>query len=182
MTPNEPPTLLRCVLGAAMVHTVTYALVGMLAFWVMDYPSLFSERGLRELMLPTDDPRIVFGPAFQIVRGALYGVVVHRLRAAVLERPRGWATLWSVLVVVGILGTFGPAPGSLEGMFFTTVPPLAHLRGLPEVLLQSLLFSVVLLQWLAHPERRWMSWALGTTFVAACVVPILGSLAETASR
>jgi len=40
--------------------------------------------------------------------------------------------MWLTLVVLGILGTFGPAPGSLEGMFFTIFPLWVHLRGLPK--------------------------------------------------
>lgn len=168
------------MLCAIAAHTVTYALVGMLAFSVLDYPSLFAERGLRDLMLPATDERLVLGPAFQVIRGALYGVLVHRLRAPILETDGGWRVLWLVLVVVGIFGTFGPAPGSLEGVFFTTVPLVAHLRGLPEVLTQSLALSVLLTHWLAHPERRWMSWAIATMFAAACVVPVLGHLSASA--
>jgi hypothetical protein len=177
---EAPPSLLRCVLCSMVVHTLSYSLVGMIAFAVMDYPSLFLEPGLRDLMLPADDPRFAFGPAFQIVRGALYGVVVHQLRSVVLGARGGWAILWLVLLVVGIAGTYGPAPGSLEGIFFTTVPLHAHLRGLPEVLVQSLLFSWLLAQWLRHPEWRWVNVALVTLFVAACFVPILGSLAAVA--
>jgi hypothetical protein len=44
------------------------------------------------------------------------------------------------LVVLGILGTFAPASGSLEGMIFTYQPLLGHLYSLPELLLQSLCF------------------------------------------
>ena len=61
--------------------------------------------------------------------------------------------MWAMLVVVGILGTFGPTPGSLEGIFFTVFPLSDHFRGLPEVLLQAFfLFDNPLL--LGEPSRK----------------------------
>src|SRR5262245_19279045 len=47
----------RAVLVKTMVaHTVTYFVIGVLAFLVFDYPRLFAETELRFLMRPTTDP------------------------------------------------------------------------------------------------------------------------------
>ncbi|MEZ4714809.1 MAG: hypothetical protein R2851_01760 [Caldilineaceae bacterium] len=81
-------------------------------------------------------------------------------------RPRGWLTLWIMLVVVGIFSTFGPAPGSVEGLIYTTLPVGGQLGGLIEVLAQALLLAVVLFYWVNHPEKRWLSWTLGGFFRA----------------
>jgi hypothetical protein len=59
------------------------------------------------------------------------------------------------------LSTYGPAPGSIEGAIYTTLPLPFHMFGLPEVLGQSLAFSVCLVGWYRRPHRAW-GWVLGT--------------------
>jgi hypothetical protein len=49
-----------------------------------------------------------------------------------------------VLIALGILSTFGPASGSIEGMIYTPVPIRYQLRGWLEVLPQVLLLSGLL--------------------------------------
>jgi hypothetical protein len=114
------------------------------------------------------------GPLFQPVRGLLFGVVFYLLREPLFGRRRGWLVLWVTLVVLGILGTFGPTPGSLEGLVYTVLPPWLHLRGLPEVLLQSLFLSLLVSYWVNHPDKRWLDRVLGTAFVLALLLPSLG--------
>ncbi len=82
--------------------------------------------------------------------------------------------MWTLLVVVGIIGTFGPTPGSREGVFFTVLPLWVHLRGLPEGLLQALLLSGVLFYWVNHPQQKWLNWVMGIGFVLFLSFPILG--------
>jgi hypothetical protein len=77
---------------------------------------------------------------------------------------------------VGILGTFGPTPGSIEGALYTIFPIQLHLRSLPEVVVQSLLLSVILCGWVDHPEKRWVNWVMGIAFVVLMALPVLGLL------
>jgi hypothetical protein len=81
-----------------------------------------------------------------------------------------------MLVVVGILSTFGPAPGSIEGLIYTTLPVRGQLTGLTEVLLQSLLLSIVTYYWVRHPDSRWLNWGLGILFFIVLLLPALGLL------
>ena len=89
--------------------------------------------------------------------------------------------MWITLVAIGIIGTFGPTPGSLEGMIYTTYPLALHLRGLPEVILQSLLLSWVLYYWVNHPQQAWLNWVIGIAFVIVIALPALGLLMLDAS-
>jgi hypothetical protein len=82
--------------------------------------------------------------------------------------------MWLLLVVVGIFSTFGPSPGSIEGMIYTTLPLGFQLIGLPEVILQSLLLSVILCYWVKHPEKKWLNWALGALFLLVLLFAGLG--------
>ena len=160
-----------------MVHTTTYLVVGAVAFTILDYPTLFAEPSLQSLFRQTDDPWVMAGPLFQPLRGLLFGAVFYVLRDAFFGRTDGWLRIWLVLVVVGILSTFGPAPSSVEGLIYTTIPVRFQLGGgLLEVLVQSLLLSVGVFYWVTHPEKRWLTWTLSGLFVIALLLPTLGLL------
>jgi len=89
--------------------------------------------------------------------------------------------MWITLVVVGIVSTFGPAPGSIEGLIYTKVSFSGLWGGLVEVLLQSFLLSVLTYYWVNHPEKRWLNWVFGVLFFIALILPVLGILARQAS-
>ena len=171
------PTLRAVVVKATVTHTITYFVFGLLALFVFDYARLYAETELVHLMRPTTDPVVMAGPLFQPIRGVLFGVLLYVLRDAFFGRRWGWLRLWMVLVGIGILGTPGPAAGSLEGLIYTRIPLWVQLRGLPEVLLQTLAFSWLLCHWVDHPEKRWLSWCLGVAFVVVCLLPAVGLLA-----
>ncbi len=59
----------------------------------------------------------------------------------------GWLSLWLLFVVFAILSTTGAAPSSIEGMVYTRLPLWYHLIGLPEIMLQTLAFSLLLIWW-----------------------------------
>lgn len=172
---RSTPTLLEIVAKSAAAHTVTYFVMGLLASTLFDYGGLFEQPGLDAYMRAIDDRWVMAGPLFQPIRGALFGLVIYALRKPVLEAPRGWLTLWFVLVSLGILNTFGPTPGSIEGLIYTTLPAAVHLRGLPEVVAQSLFLSLIVYYWVNAP-RRWMTLTLGLAAFVALALPALGLL------
>ena len=92
------------------------------------------------------------------------------------DRKFGWLVMWTTLVTVGILSTFGPSPGSVEGMVYTVFPIPLQLIGMVEVLAQSLLLSVILCYWVNHPEKRWLTWLLGIAFFLVILLPTMGLL------
>lgn len=157
-----------------IVHTITYFVAGLLAYTLGEYEKTFSEPPLSYFMRPTSDPWIMAGPLFQPIRGVIFALAFYPLRNALFAERRGWLTLWWLLLALGVLSTFGPAPGSVEGLIYTTIPPLAQLLGLWEVLLQSLLFSVALFYWVNHPGRRWLNWTLGVAFFVLMILPLMG--------
>ncbi len=172
------PGWTEVVVKTLVTHTLTYFIMGLLAFVTIDYTRLFAETGLKYLMRQTNDPFIVAGPLLQPIRGALFGIVFYMLGEVLFGRRRGWLVLWTLLVVVGIFGTFGPSPGSLEGMIYTVLPLWVHLKGLPEVILQALLLSVVLFYWIKNRDKKWLNWVMGVSFCVAMLLPALGMLAQ----
>ncbi len=174
------PTFRALIVKTIVTHTVTYFVFGVLALFVFDYARLFADTELRFVMRPTTDPLVMAAPLFQPIRGLLFAVLLSLLRETFFATRWGWLRLWLVLVVFGILGTPGPAPGSLEGMLFTKIPLWVQFKGLPEVVLQTLVFSWLLCYWVDHPDKRWLSWCLGVVFAVVCLLPALGLLAGQA--
>ena len=170
-------TLGGIVLRTVVVHTTTYMFVGAIALVAFDYPTLFAEPWFRDFFRPINDPIVMAGPLFQPIRGVLFGVVFYLLRVSLFGTKHGWVTMWIVLVVVGILSTFGAAPGSVEGLIYTTVPVSVQLGGgLLEVLVQSLLLSFGVFYWVTHPDQRWLTWGFWVTFVVTLALPAFGLL------
>lgn len=165
------------ILKSVVVHTITYFIAGILAYTLGGYEKTFSQPPLSYLMRPTTDPLVMAGPLFQPVRGLIIALALFPLRKVLFAERRGWLILWWLLLALGVLSTYGPAPGSVEGLIYTIIPPLSQILGLWEVLLQSLLFSVVLFYWVNHPDKRWVNWTLGVVFAIVMMLPVLGLLA-----
>jgi hypothetical protein len=170
----QRPTFWGITLKTIIVHTITYFAVGLFAFTVFDYSTRFADPSLSCFMRQTDHPLVAGGLLFQPIRGLLFGIVFYRLRDVLFRGRGGWFTMWIMLVVVGIFSTFGPAPGSVEGVIYTTLPIRGQLFGLTEVLLQSLLLSIITTYWVDHHSLRWLNWVLGVLFIIVLLLPALG--------
>lgn len=169
-------TLSATLIKSIITHTITYFVMGLLASTLLDYAGWFAESSLNVMMRPITDPMVMAGPLFQPIRGVLFGIIFYLLREPFFNKRNGWLLMWLVLVVMGILNTFGPAVGSIEGMLYTTFPMEIHLRGLPEVIFQALLLSLILYYWIKHPQQKWLNWVMGAVFLVMMTLPALGLL------
>jgi hypothetical protein len=122
---------------------------------------------------------VMAGPLFQPLRGLVFALVFYPFREKLFGRGHGWLLMAWMLIGVGILSTFGPAYGSIEGMIYTTMPIHLQLQGWLEVVPQALLLSALLCYWVNHP-KRWLDVVLGILFLLAMALPILGLLARRA--
>jgi hypothetical protein len=177
---NSGPSFTTLALKT-IVHTVTYFVCGILAFYFSDYAHKFAEPGVRDIMRQTNEPIVMAGPLFQPIRGLLFAIAFYPIRSAIFGRKYGWVALSLLLLILGILNTFGPCAGSIEGMVYTTIPILSQIVGLSEVVSQSLLLSIILCYWVNHPDTRWINWVLGAAFIIVLALPILGLLVGRAS-
>ncbi len=130
-----------------VVHMLTYFLFGILFSNLFDYKMFFRQDVIRDYMIPIAERNVWLGPFLQPVRGLVFAIGLWPLRGMLIGSKRGWLTLWGLLVTVGILSTPAAAPSSIEGMVYTRVPMWYHLLGLPEVVLQTLAFSIWLVWW-----------------------------------
>lgn len=137
------------------VHMITYFIAGILAVNLMDYETLFGSGGLEHYMHPTDAPIVALGPAMQLIRGLIFSVVLWPFCQVFLNNRRGWLKLWGLFLGLGIFSTFGPAPGSVDGVIYTQIPMDIQLKVLPELVFQSLLLSLGIWAWYHNPKRIW---------------------------
>jgi hypothetical protein len=170
----DRPTLPSLVVKTVVVHTVTYFIAGVLAYTLNDYKTAYAKPPLSYVMRPTTDTLVIAGPLFQPIRGVIFALAFHPLRAILFGQWRGWLVLWWLLLALGVLSTFGPAFGSVEGLIYTTLSPRSQIVGLWEVVLQSFLLSFILYHWVRGPRRRWLDWTLGAAFGVILVLAVLG--------
>ncbi len=174
-------TLLGLILKSIVSHTLSYFLVGLVASIVFNYAADFSRPELSGYMRQIGDPVIALGPALQPLRGILFALAFFPLREILFDRKNGWLITWWLLVALGILSTFGPASGSVEGAIYTTLPIVDQFfsGGMLEILTQSFLFSVLLYYWVNHPEKRWLNGLLGVLFLLVVLMSLIGYLAAS---
>ena len=170
------PSVIAVIAKTVVTHTITYFVMGLLASTFFEYGRLYAETSLNALMRQVSEPLVMAGPLFQPIRGVLFGIVFFLLRDTLFGKKNGWLVMWITLVFVGILGPFGPTPGSIEGMIYTILPLELHLVGLPEVILQALILSAVLFYWVNHPEKKWLNWVMAVVFILMLLMPVLGLL------
>jgi len=156
-------------------HTLTYLLMGALAFYFLHYADWINKPGSG--MRPTTSMFVVFGPALQIFRGILFAAIFYPLREKLFGQKNGWLLIAWLLIGLGILGTFAAPAGSLEGFIYTTIPIGIQLRGYLEIVTQALLLSVLLFYWVRHPGKQWMTVTLTSLYSICVVLPILGMFA-----
>jgi hypothetical protein len=141
LTKNEQVKLITKVI---LAHFITYMACGMLFMTLLNYENYIELIGFKS-MDELNPLMIMLG---QIVRGILLGFVVWWIKDSIIGKKHGWFKLWAILVIVGIISTYGPAPGSIEGFIYLDN---SHLEDVPlrmnlsilEVLVQPLLFSII---------------------------------------
>jgi hypothetical protein len=166
--------ILPLTLKTIVVHTITYFLVGIIAFNLFDYAEGFTIPELACWMRPTNEPIVTAGVLFQPIRGIIFALVFFPLQEILFNRKYGWLITFWLLFGLGILNTFGPAPGSIEGMVYTILP--LSITTYLETTVQSFLLAGLLYYWINHPEKKWLSWVFGIIFGVVILLPIMGLL------
>ena len=173
MTNNEIK-ILGLTVKTIVLHTVTYMLVGVLAFTFLNYQEGFSAPEMACWMRPTSDPVVTAGPLIQPIRGIIFGLAFFPIREVLFGKKNGWLVTWWLLVALGILSTFGRAPGSVEGLLYTILP--VSYRTYLEIGVQSFLLSGLLYFWVNNPDKKWLSWVLGILFGLTIFLSLMGVL------
>lgn len=140
-------------LKVIVAHTVTYFIFGLIMSNLFNYAELFEQEIVRDFMRSIDSEYVLLGPLLQPVRGLVFAIGIWPLKNLIIRSNYGWLILWNVIVVFGILSTPAAAPCSIEGMLYSKLPLNFHLIGLPEILLQTLTFSLFIVWWIKPKSK-----------------------------
>jgi hypothetical protein len=169
MLPNESTNSNRFAVFAWRVtasHVISYFVIGLIAFKLLDYKQLFETQPYSSFMRPMNSAAVAAGPGLQVIRGIIFSLVLWPFKSIFLDTRFGWLKLWALLIGLCILSTSAAAPGSIEGFIYTSIPIEKQLWGYLEVIPQTLLFSLVLYYWYKYPKKSW-------NIIAAILVVII---------
>jgi hypothetical protein len=175
MNNSSRPTLWELIVKTSVAHTLTYFLMGILAYNFLNYNEAFATGALAGYMRPTDSPWVAAGPGLQPIRGLIFALAFFPLREIFFHKKNGWLIMGWVLTALGILSTFGAAPASIEGMIYTNYP--TTILSYVEIVPQAFLFAGLLYYWVSHPEKKWLNWVLGIFFALVILMSVMGVMA-----
>lgn len=125
-----------------LAHVITYILCGATFKEVLGYDDSFLNLMGMKPMDEISFLQIIIG---QVVRGILLGIVIWWIKDSIIGKKLAWLRLFAILVILGIISTYGPAHGSIEGLIYlipVNLPVNLNLSIL-EVTTQPLLFSII---------------------------------------
>ncbi len=172
---EQQPRFFVLAIKTVICHTITYMLMGGLAYHFFHYADLFNNpcSGMR----PATSLWVIFGGPLQIFRGVLFASLFYLFRERLFGRANGWLLMAWMLVGIGILGTFAAPGGSLEGFIYTTIPIALQFRSYLEIVTQALLLSFLLYYWVNHSGKKALSWTFIAMYVVSVGLPLLALLA-----
>lgn len=162
--------LLPLIIKASIVHTVTYFIAGVSAMILLSYGETMGTGD--SIFRPITDPMVMAGPLFQPIRGVIFALAFYPIRYSLFNNKLGWLILWWILVALGILSTFGPAPGSIEAIIYTNLD--VSFSTYVEVVMQAFAFAFVLFYWIKNSDLKWLNWLMGIAFTLVMLLPTLG--------
>jgi hypothetical protein len=142
----------KFIIRVTITHLITYVLCGIIFSQLFSYQDTLANNTTMRSM---SDPLVMAAPLFQIVRGALFGFVLLWIKEVFVDKRLGWLKLWIIILILGVFNTPAPSLGSIEGFIYLipTDEPLIHqIGGMLEILVQTLLFSVLLT--IKRPRKR----------------------------
>lgn len=161
-----------------VAQVVTYFFMGVLA--LVTGVHIYAHYGANPdplftaLQRPMESPWVMAGPLFQVLRAAIFALALYPFRSVFLEGKWGVIKLWGLFLALAILAPAGEAPGSIEGVVYTNLPALFHLIYLPEIVIQTLAFSWLLVAWEHHKDKKLFTIPLVIVFGLIVIMIIMG--------
>lgn len=132
----------KFIIKATVAHFVSYLICGLIFSKLFNYEVLFKLDNVQYFMRDAYGNSSLIGPFVQILRGAIIGCILLILKDNVLKMKNSWLYLWIIFAGLGIICTPGAAPASIEGVVYSQLPLEFHLKTAPELIVQTLLFSL----------------------------------------
>ncbi|CRF34016.1 hypothetical protein BRSU_1821 [Brachyspira suanatina] len=176
---NSPKIFIRhffiFYIKVAVIHTLTYIVFGILFSNMFDYSSVYNNDIVSNFMRGFESPLTVIGPFLQPIRAIFIAIALFPLRK-VIATKFGWFVLWLIFACIGIIAAPSSAPSSIEGLIYTQLPIEFHLSNLPELLVQTFSFSIILwvVEMLPHSEKEFSSRVFLLKLLFAIIYTMIG--------
>jgi hypothetical protein len=144
MRKSTPDEKIKFFVKVIIAHIITYIGCGLIAFNLLNYGDFTDILGFK----PMEEISLAMILLGQAARGILFGFVLWWIRDSIIGKKLGWLKLWGILIILGIINTYGPAQGSIEGFIYLDLvqyesAPASGMLSLLEITLQPLLFSLI---------------------------------------
>lgn len=163
---------MKFISKVTVAHFVTYFICGVLFSKLFNYETLFKLGNAKYFMRDFYGVSSLLGPFVQIIRGLLIGCILLILKDNLLKENRAGLKLWLVFAGLGIICAPSAAPVSIEGIVYTQLPLEFHLRGAPEILVQTLLFSL----WVTHDFKPKFKWKVSGQIKITAIVTVVSGV------
>ena len=127
----------------AIIHIFTYIIFATLFSNIIDYSTVYSNLLVANFIQDLESTSIIISPLLEIIRALFIAIALYPIRN-IMHSKIGWLYVWMIFVSIGIIATPSYAPSSIEGIIYTKLPMSFHLINLPEILLQTLSFSIII--------------------------------------
>ena len=144
----------RYVMYVALAHCLTYFICGVIFSNLMNYSWWWQQPGVSDYFRPYGGTANALGPFVQIIRGLLFAFVLLPFREFFKGKKSGWLYMWLLFLGIGIIGPMSSAPSSIEGVIYSKLPLAFHFVGLPEVMSQTLIFSILVCRYIDQVEEK----------------------------
>jgi len=131
----------------SIVHVIIYIFIALIFQNYLNYNEQFTSSVLYNNFRNIDSTIMRFAPLFQLGRGLFLGLIIYPVYNCIIGVKYGWLRLFALLWGLSLIGSVAATPGSIEGFIYTKTPIIEHLLGLPEVTLQTMLFSLIFVSW-----------------------------------
>ncbi len=131
----------------SLVHVIIYVFIALLFRNYLNYNEQYTSSVLYNNFRNIDSTIMRFAPLFQLGRGLFLGLIIYPVYNCIIGVKYGWLRLFALLWGLSLIGSVAATPGSIEGFIYTKTPIIEHLLGLPEVTLQTMLFSLIFVSW-----------------------------------
>lgn len=137
-----------------LTHVITYLVCGLIFMTFMGYEKEFTMNESFSHFRPLNSPIVQAAVLFQLIRGGFFALILYPFRDKIIESRFGWLMLFGVIWGMTSIGAVNAAPGSIEGFIYTDVSLKTHLIGMPEVISQAFVFSLLFWWWERRAEMR----------------------------
>ena len=146
------------LLKFATVHTITYWIIGMIAYPLLTKEFYIGENAVFSGFMITQEDGELWNKVLvwifpgQLLRGFLIGLVLYPFYSVLISwtYQKRFFTIASIYIVIGFWASAVAAPGTIDGIIYMRpeITIMTHLKVQIEIIIQGILMSAWIAKWM----------------------------------